>query len=74
METLITFMSIIVLCCTVYGLMEMYTQNKDHPIACKIIYIHEKQTNIRERRMKPVVNRFTKDQGDFKKYDYLYNV
>ena len=50
----------------------MNIKNTVYPVACKVIYIPDKKSNIREnylRRMK--VNEFTKDQGDLSKYDYL---
>ena len=72
METYITFFCIMVLCVIVYGLARMNITNRFYPVACKVIYIPDKKSNIREnylRRMK--VNEFTKDQGDISKYDYL---
>jgi len=72
METYITFICIVVLCVAVYGLARMNIKNTVYPVACKVIYIPDKKSNIREnylRRMK--VNEFTKDQGDLHKYDYL---
>ena len=55
METVLVFISMIVMCCTAYGLMEMYINNKKYPVACKVIYIPEKKTNVFELYLKKKV-------------------
>ena len=75
MDVLLSLLSIIGLCVVSYGLMSAYISNEKYPIACKVIYIPEKKTSIKEAAMRTQkVSEFTKDQGDIKKYDYLYKV
>ena len=71
----IIFFCILGLCIFVYGISNAIVSNGKYATACKVIYIPEKkmdniipETYLRKRES----NTFTEDQGDLKKYDYLY--
>lgn len=39
MESVITLVSILILCIFMYGYIKMYEINKDYPTTCKVLYI-----------------------------------
>lgn len=39
MESVITLLSIFILCIFMYGYIKMYQINKDYPTSCKVLYV-----------------------------------
>ena len=73
LSSIFIFICIIGMCVIVYGISEMIVQNKDYPVACKVLYLPDKTKDIPEVYLRQrEKNMFAEDQGDFSKYDYLY--
>ena len=49
METLITLLSIFILCTLMYGYIRMDQLNKDYPTSCKVLYLPRQDNPVKNR-------------------------
>ena len=49
MESLITLLSIFILCSLMYGYIRMYQLNKDYPTSCKVLYLPRQDNPVKNR-------------------------